>query len=91
MIDIRTEMLLDALSDALALPPAATGNGAELRARLERRRTAAVRAAVDHARSSGDLTEAVERLDHALHDLPLCYRPAPGERPTLSAVPGGRG
>jgi hypothetical protein len=90
MIDIRTEMFLDALSDALALPPALTGSGAELRARLERRRTVAVRAAIDHARTTGDLAEAVERLDRALHDLPLCYQPAPGARPSLSLVAGGR-
>ncbi|GAB2508602.1 hypothetical protein [Nocardiopsis aegyptia] len=90
MIDIRTEMLLDAISDALSLPPAATGNGAELRARLERRRTVAVCAAIDHARSTGDLAEAIEELDRALHDLPLCYQPVPGDRPSLSVVSGGR-
>ncbi|MFY7067656.1 hypothetical protein ACOQFV_17525 [Nocardiopsis changdeensis] len=71
--DINITDLFDAIGAALALPPVATPDEEAARASLLGRRIAAVCAAVDHVRTTGDPVEAIGILDAAVEEHPADY------------------
>jgi hypothetical protein len=73
MIDTDTADLLAAIRDALQVPPAATEWGQRRRAGVLNARADAVRRAVDHAASTGDLARATDMVDEAMHEHPASY------------------
>lgn len=75
--DISVTDLFDAIGDALSLPPAATPDDEAARATLLGQRIAAVCAAVDHVRATGDPVEAIDLLDAAAEAHPVTYTPRP--------------
>ncbi|MDT0331342.1 hypothetical protein [Nocardiopsis lambiniae] len=77
--DISITDLFDAIGDALTLPPAATPDGEATRSALLGHRIAAVCAAVEHVRTTGDPVEALDLLDAAVEAHPVAYtcRPHP--------------
>lgn len=74
MLDIRTAEFLDAVSDALAVPPGPHPVADFLLVRGLRRRTEAVRRALDLVQRDGDVEEALELLDRALGEPPVSER-----------------
>ncbi|MFL1376631.1 hypothetical protein [Nocardiopsis protaetiae] len=77
--DISIADLFEAIGDILALPPAATPDDAADRSTLLGHRIAAVCAAVEHVRATGDPVEALALLDAAVETHPVTYtcRPHP--------------
>ncbi|WP_306365918.1 hypothetical protein [Nocardiopsis sp. CC223A] len=75
--DIHITDLFDAIGDALALPPAATEADQAIRRTVLDHRIAAVCAAVDHIRTTGDPAEAIGLLDTAVETHPVTYTPRP--------------
>jgi|SRR5690625_2594878 len=68
MLDIRTAEFLDAVSDALAVPPGPHPVADFLLVRGLRRRTDVVRQALALVQRDGDVEEALELLDRALSE-----------------------
>ena len=74
MLDIRTAEFLDAVSDALAVPPGPHPVADFLLVRGLRRRTDAVRQALALVQRDGDVEEALELLECALSEPSLPER-----------------
>ena len=74
MLDIRTAEFLDAVSDALAVPPGPHPVADFLLVRGLRRRTDAVREALVLVQRDGDVEEALELLECALSEPPMPER-----------------
>jgi|SRR5690625_1062734 len=68
MIDIRTAEFLDAVSDALAVPPGPHPVADFLLVRGLRRRSEVVREALALVQREGDVEEALELLDRVLSE-----------------------
>ena len=81
MADIAVGHLLSAIHDVLTLPRPATPKARLAYLELTWDRSAAVRRAVDHARTravdhartTGDLARATDLIDEAIQDLPVAY------------------
>ncbi|WP_235997927.1 hypothetical protein [Nocardiopsis coralli] len=94
-MDIHMDEFLDAASDALAVPPGPHPVADFLLVRGLRRRTDAVRQALELVRRDGDADEALELLDRVLSEPPVPARvsecglidPGPGSRSSLSSSP----
>lgn len=71
MLDIRTAEFLDAVSEALAVPPGPHPVADFLLVRGLRRRSEAVREALALVQREGDVEEALELLDRALSEPPV--------------------
>ncbi|WP_017611215.1 hypothetical protein [Nocardiopsis xinjiangensis] len=95
MLDIRTAEFLDAVSDALAVPPGPHPVADFLLVRGLRRRTDAVRQALALVQRDGDVEEALELLDRALSEPSMPERVSgcdlidPGPRPVEAPRQGG--
>ncbi|MFL1427906.1 MULTISPECIES: hypothetical protein [unclassified Nocardiopsis] len=68
--DISIADLFEAIGDTLALPPAATPDDEITRSTLLGHRIAAICAAVEHVRTTGDPTTALDLLDTAMEAHP---------------------
>lgn len=75
--DIVLSDLLDAITEALTLPPAADSLSEIRRAFLEQERIQAVRDAVALARETGDTSAGLELLDQRIEQLPRTYAEVP--------------
>lgn len=71
MLDIRTAEFLDAVSDALAVPPGPHPVADFLLVRGLRRRADVVREALVLVQRDGDVEEALELLDRVLSEPPV--------------------
>ncbi|MGW5879167.1 hypothetical protein ACWFMI_21730 [Nocardiopsis terrae] len=71
--DVTTSDLLDAITEALTLPPAADSIDKVRRAALEQDRVQAVREAVALTRESRDPAAGLDLLDQRIGCLPLTY------------------
>ncbi|GHD22131.1 hypothetical protein GCM10007147_16070 [Nocardiopsis kunsanensis] len=87
MLDIRTAEFLNAVSDALTVPPGPHPVADFLLVRGLRRRTDVVREALALVERDGDVEEALELLDRVLSEPPVpgrvsgCEFIDPGPRP----------
>lgn len=98
MLDIRTAEFLDAVSDALAVPPGPHPVADFLLVRGLRRRTDAVRQALALVRRDGEVEEALELIDRVLSEPAVPERvsgcelidagPCPLDVPRQGAEPG---
>lgn len=72
-MDIRTDALLAAIRDALAVPYPGTPEARPAYADLVRYRSAAVRDAAAYAAATDDLETALATIDRAVADMPVTY------------------